>query len=111
MKENQTANDEQVSKLLHKWRVDATPAPHFREQVWRRIEHAEVEHEPRIWIGLGRLIDVILPKPKVAMAYVTVLAIIGVAAGSIVAQIRGQQLNRTLSEQYVQSIDPYKASG
>ena len=111
MKENRTVSDKQLSTLLREWRVEAPVPLRFQEQVWRHIERAQAEYGLTIWLGIRRFIDVLLPRPKVALVYITVLAIIGVAAGLTVGQIRGQRLNRALSEQYVQSIDPYRSAG
>jgi hypothetical protein len=59
--------------------------------------------------GLARLVEVVLPRPKVAFAYVAVLLILGVTAGSVTAQIKSSQLDATLKARYVQAVDPYRA--
>jgi hypothetical protein len=109
--QERSGEDEGLSKLLREWHVEASVAPGFQEQVWRRIELAEGDDRVTVWMGLRRLVDVLLPRPKFALAYVTALAVLGVAAGAIAGQIRERQVARTLGERYVQSIDPYHVAG
>ena len=110
MKPNQPPdNDERLRGVLREWVVDASLPPRFQEQVWQRIAKTEARPEPAAWMGWWRLIEVILPRPKFAFAYLSVLLVFGVAAGSVAAQIKTSRLDSKLSLRYVQSIDPYRA--
>jgi hypothetical protein len=110
MKPNQNPdNDERLRGVLREWVVDAPLPPRFQEQVWQRIARSETRPEPTQWAGLLRLVEVILPRPKFAFAYLSVLLVFGVAAGSVAAQITTSRLDSKLSLRYVQSIDPYRA--
>ncbi len=102
-------NENALNKVLRQWTVDAPLPPRFQEQVWQRIGKREARSEPAPWAGLWRLIDVVLPRPRFAYAYLAILLVSGVAAGSVAAQIRTNRLDSELSMRYVQSIDPYRA--
>ncbi len=102
-------NDEQLRTVLRQWAVETPLPPRFQEGVWQRIQRAELRPEPGLWAGLLQLIEVRLPRPKVAFSYVAALVVLGVAAGSVTAQIRSSQTNTILSERYVQLVDPYHA--
>lgn len=111
MKPNQQSenNEEQLRSVLREWVVETPLPPRFQEQVWHRIEEAETPLGTGFWAGVSRLIDVVLPRPKIAFSYIAALLLLGVAAGSVAGQIKSSHLNATLSERYVQSIDPYRA--
>ncbi len=102
-------NDDALGKVLRQWTVDAPLPPRFQEQVWQRIAKSETRAEPVARAGLWRLIEVVLPRPRFAYAYLAVLLVAGIAAGSVAAQIKTSRLDSELSLRYVQSIDPYRA--
>jgi hypothetical protein len=109
MKTNQAPdNDERLRTVLNEWVVDAPLPPRFQDQVWQRIARAEVPSGSSFWAGLVRLVEVVLPRPGIAFSYVAALLVLGVAAGSVTAQIRSSHLDATLSARYVQSVDPYR---
>ncbi|HXP63791.1 MAG TPA: hypothetical protein VN829_25010 [Dongiaceae bacterium] len=103
-------NDEPLRALLRKWVVHPTLPPRFQEQVWQRIERTNVRPKAALWPALARLADALLPRPKLAVGYATVLLAVGVAAGSWAAQIHSSRLDAALGLRYVQSLDPYKAA-
>lgn len=111
MKTNQPSehDDEQLNSVLRNWVVDTPLPPRFQEQVWRRIAKSETPDRLGFWAGLSRWIEAALPRPKVAFSYVAALLLLGVTAGSLVAQAKSTQFNASLSERYMQSIDPYRA--
>ncbi len=111
MKPNQQPdpNDEQLQSVLRQWVVDTPLPPRFQEQVWRRIERAETPAGAGFWAVLSQWIEAALPRPKVALSYITALLLLGVTAGSLAAQAKSSQLNTALSTKYVQSIDPYRS--
>jgi hypothetical protein len=102
-------NDEHLRAVLRGWVVDTPLPPRFQDQVWQRIARAEVRPESGFWTGLIRLVEVALPRPKIALSYVSTLLVLGVAAGSMAAQVRSSHVNADLSARYVQSLDPYRA--
>lgn len=102
-------NEDALNKVLRQWTVDTPLPPRFQEQVWQRIAKSEAPTEPAPWAGLWRLIEVVLPRPRFAYAYLAILLGSGVAAGSVAAQMKTNRLDSELSMRYVQSIDPYRA--
>ena len=102
-------NDEHLRAGLREWVVDNPLPPRFQEQVWQRIARAEARPESGLWRRLIRLVEEALPRPRIAFSYVATLLILGVAAGSVTAQLRSSHLNADLSTRYVQSMDPYRA--
>jgi hypothetical protein len=101
--------DAALDKVLGQWKVNSTLPPRFQEQVWQRIAKAQAQPEPVAWVGLWRVVEAILPRPRFAYSYLAVLLASGVAAGSLAAQIKTNRLDSELSMRYVQSIDPYRA--
>ena len=102
-------DDDALRKVLRQWTVDTPLPPRFQEQVWQRITKAETRPEPTAWTGLRRLIEIVVQRPRFAYAYLAVLLVFGVAAGSWAAQIKTTRMDSELSLRYVQSIDPYRA--
>ena len=102
-------NDEPLRSVLREWRVDAPLPPQFQEQVWQRIERAETKPQSGPWAGLLRLLEVVLPRPKFAFAYLLVFLAFGVGAGAVAAQLKTNRLDSELGLRYVQSVDPYRA--
>jgi hypothetical protein len=102
--------DDNLSALLRSWSVDAPLPPRFRDDVWRRIARTEKSVQP-LAASLRRWLESILPRPKIALSYVTTLLLIGMATGLWVAQVERSRLKATLGSRYVQSIDPYLAEG
>lgn len=111
MKPNQDfESDERLRALLRSWVLDTPLPPRFQERVWQRIERADLQPDSPFWAGLLRLVEVALPRPKVAFAYVTVLLALGLTAGALAAQAKTTHTDAALGLRYVQSVDPYKAS-
>jgi hypothetical protein len=102
-------NDDHLRAGLREWVVDKPLPPRFQDQVWQRIARTEVRSESGFWAGLIRLVEVALPRPKIALSYVATLLLLGVAAGSMTAQVRSSHVNADLSARYVLSLDPYRA--
>ncbi len=100
--------DDTLDGVLRQWTVDASLLPRFQEHVWSRIARAEQQPAPSFWAGVSRLIEVVLPRPKVALAYLAAFLALGVAAGSLTAEARSNRLESELSLRYVQSLDPYR---
>jgi|SRR5678816_4159033 hypothetical protein len=102
-------NDEHLRAVLRGWVVDTPLPPRFQDQVWQRITRTEIRLQPGFWGSLIRLVEVALPRPKIALSYVATLLVLGVAAGSMTAQVRSSHVNADLGARYVQSLDPYRA--
>lgn len=110
MKSQEPENRDCLDAVLHEWSLETSLPARFQEQVWQRIARAQARPDATPWGGLLRLVAVVLPRPKVALAYVTTLLVLGVAAGSWAAQLKASHLQANLGLRYVQSIDPYRAS-
>ena len=103
MKNNRTT----LEQTLQEWRVTTPLPPRFQEQVWKRIERAEI---PSISVleALRAWIAVAFARPAFAVAYVSVLLVAGLAFGFVQANAKAAHLDRQLEARYVQSIDPYQ---
>ena len=110
MSEQGLENQEPLEALLREWTVEAGLPPRFREEVWQRIARGQARQAPAWWAGLMRLLEVVLPRPKVAFGCVAALLVLGIAAGSWAAQIKSNRLQAALGLRYVQSLDPYRAA-
>jgi hypothetical protein len=110
MKPNQTSEDnESLGRVLRQWTVDAPLPPRFQEQVWQRIARAEAAAAPSLWVLISRWLENVLPRPKFAFAYVAVLLVAGVTAGSLAAQVSTSRMETDLSLRYVRTLDPFQA--
>jgi hypothetical protein len=103
-------NEERLDRVLRAWTVDSPLPPRFQEQVWQRVERAENRPELTIAAGFRRLLEIVLPRPKVACTYLAILLALGIVAGAWTAQVRASRLDADLSLRYVQSLDPYRTS-
>jgi len=110
MKPNQTPEDNaSLGRVLHQWTVEAPLPPRFQEQVWQRIARAEAAAASSLWASFSRWLENVLPRPKFAFAYVAVLLVAGVTAGSLAAQVTTSRLETDLSMRYVRTLDPFQA--
>ena len=109
MKSKRPTDDfEPVRKLMQEWKVPALLPPRFNEGVWRRIEQSEVNTKRSFWPVITEWLAAVLPRPAVAVSYVTVLLALGIAAGYWQARTHAVHLDHELGSRYVQSVDPYQ---
>ena len=99
-----------MDKVLRRWTVNTPLPPRFQEQVWRRIQGAETRRASALWGPIQRWLESVLPRPKMALTYVTTLMVFGMAAGSVTAQIRTSRVEASLGARYLQAVDPYYAA-
>ncbi len=102
-------SDERLHAVLREWVVETPLPPGFQERVWERIAKTEAPPRTSFWAALTAVVEKALPRPRVAFSYVAALAVLGVVAGSVTAQLEKSHLKATLSARYVQSVDPYRA--
>src|SRR5262245_43202587 len=100
-------NDTKLERVLQEWRVTSPLPPRFTEQVWKRIERAEIPSISvidalRTWFALT------FARPAFAFAYVLVLITAGVAFGLVQANQQTARWDRQLETGYVRSVDPYQ---
>jgi hypothetical protein len=99
--------DEGLQRTLRQWTVDAPLPPRFQEHVWARIASADAPPETSFREVIEQWLEVVLPRPKVAFGYVAALLALGLAAGSIAAQVQTNRLETSLSARYVHAVNPY----
>ncbi len=100
--------DEGLSKVLGEWRVSASLAPRFQEQVWNRIECTETR-ESLLQLILRR-VSAAMARPSLAVSYIAILLFLGLAAGYWQAQAANAHAEQMLSSRYVQLMNPYQSS-
>ena len=109
MNPNRTVEEnEALGQVLRQWTVDAPLPRRFQEQVWQRIARAEASAAPGWRVPFSHWLEVVLPRPGFALAYVAVLLVAGVTAGSLAAQVRNSRLETDLSLRYVRALDPFQ---
>jgi hypothetical protein len=97
------APDQNLIALLRENRPAPALPPRFRQNVWRRIEDAEVAAESESW--LTALAALIL-RPRFAVATAAVLLLAGIVAG----MADGRQLARhDARENYLAAVAPHVA--
>jgi hypothetical protein len=95
------ASDQNLTALLRQNRSAPALPPRFQQNVWRRIEAAEVAAESESW--LAALAALIL-RPRFAVATAAVLLLAGIFAG----MADGRQLARHDAQQnYLASVAPH----
>ena len=111
MKPNhQQADDAPLDALLQEWKPQPSLPPRFQEQVWRRIERAEIAPAPTATLAqvFAALVASKLPRPALAMAYLAVLLVIGAGAGWGQARQETARVRTELGARYAQAVDPYQ---
>ena len=100
-------NDTELKSLLQEWRITSALPPRFTEQVWKRIERAEV---PGISLvdAVSAWFAMAFARPAFAAAYVSALLVMGLTLGFVQANNKSARWERQLEARYVQSIDPYQ---
>lgn len=99
---------EPIRKLMRDWTVTAPLPPRFNEGVWRRIEQSEASPTLMIWLAVADWVATVLPRPTVAVSYVTMLLLIGISAGHWQVRNHTAHVDHELGARYVQSVDPYQ---
>ena len=105
-------NDPALSAVLREWKSAVSLPPRFQEQVWQRIERAERKaHLPALaWDRLLNWIATVLPQPALAVAYVTVLLVVGATVGWSQARQETTRVSSELGARYAQAVDPYQTT-
>jgi hypothetical protein len=102
-------NNERLKDALRTWSVQTPLPPRFQENVWQRIEAAErLQQTATPWTFFLHWLSQTIARPAVAVAYVTVLAVIGVTFGLKQVQDKSAHLESRLGQRYVQSVDPFQ---
>ena len=105
-------NDPALSAVLREWKSTGSLLPRFQEQVWQRIERAERKaHLPALaWDRLLDWIATVLPRPALAVAYVTVLLVVGATVGWNQARQETTRVTSDLGARYALAVDPYQTT-
>jgi len=105
---------EAVRRVLREWQVTSPLPPRFAENVWRRIEQAELAASPAssttLWAVVKTWLALTLPRPAFAIAYVSVLVVAGLLAGYWHARVETMSWDKALASRYVQAVDPLQRS-
>ena len=108
----ESENPELLRKVMREWRVTEPLPPRFQEGVWRKIQQAESSATPAttttLWCVCRAWVAAALPRPAVAVAYLSVLLVAGMTAGYWQARQTTAHLDNELGSRYVQSVDPYQ---
>ncbi len=107
--ENETPSEEALDKLLRTWQVRTPLPPRFQDGVWQRIARDERPVSETLWVKLGHLAESLLPRPKVAYAYIIALLLVGGAAGTWAAQAKNNRMDEALRVRYLQTLDPFRS--
>jgi hypothetical protein len=100
--------DQELTKLLQAWKVDAQLSPRFQEAVWHRIERSELPAPIPFWAVVASWLEAAFARPALGTAYIALLLFAGVGAGYWHVGDRVAQANSALRARYVQTVDPYQ---
>lgn len=106
------SKNDSLSALLQEWKINAELPPRFQENVWRGIERAETRPLPGVSMAemLKALLERVLPRPAMALAYIAVMLAVGGTVGLAHGHQESRRLIAELEMRYVQSVDPYQAN-
>ncbi|MCI0541551.1 MAG: hypothetical protein L0Z50_40655 [Verrucomicrobiales bacterium] len=114
MKNNESGKDDEALRaLLKAWQPDAVLPPRFQETVWRRIKRAEQTPMPAavsVWDRIANWIEMLSPRPSLALSCLGLLLAIGMTAGWAQARHETARVGDELGARYVQSVDPYQVT-
>jgi hypothetical protein len=110
-KNQESGNDVRLDALLRTWDPVAPLVPQFRQDVWRRIERAQAMSSPALALAhvFARWSLALLPRPALAMAYLSLLLLLGAGFGWSQARQETARVTAQLSSRYAQALDPYQA--
>ena len=94
--------------MLHQWKTEAPLPPRFAEGVWQRIERNERPAAEDVWAVLRGWLSGMFLRPSLAVSYVAMLLLVGLAAGYWQGRAGSQRVEERLSMQYVHAVDPYQ---
>jgi hypothetical protein len=95
--------DERLRSLLRESRAAPPLPPRFQESVWRRIESGEVPRDVRI---LEQWLDSVAAwvlRPRLALAGVAAMLLIGIAIGALQADRAAEDIAK---HRYVAAVSP-----
>jgi hypothetical protein len=106
---HQTADDgdNKLDRILKSWEISAPLPPRFKENVWEAIARADSRPASMFSSTWMRLLEVVLPRPKVAISFAAILLVAGAAAGHLAAESQNSRLESDLGARYVQTISPF----
>jgi len=112
MKINPGQNEVPLERPLRAWQLNTPLPPRFQEQVWRRIADADAKNTTTtLWSVFRNWCQLAFARPAIAVAYAAVLLFIGSSTGYLQARHKSVVIENSLSERYVQSLDPYQKTG
>jgi len=112
MKINPGQNEVPLERPLRAWQLNTPLPPRFQEQVWRRIADADAKNTTTtLWSVFRNWCQLAFARPAIAVAYAVVLLFIGSGTGYWQARHKSVVIENSLSERYVQSLDPYQKTG
>jgi hypothetical protein len=96
--QTQHSDDHELRKLLRESRSEPGLPPRFQENVWQRIEQAEVHGRSSNWF---EALAGLLLKPRFVVASIGVVLLIGTLLGSLEGQSRARLVAQ---ERYIASV-------
>jgi len=93
---------ERLQTLLHEARPAPALPPRFHEQVWERIERAELPREAPGGFWLDALMRRLL-RPQILVAGATALALVSGVAGALGGSLAAKEVAKA---RYIESVAP-----
>jgi hypothetical protein len=97
---NMNPDDTKLSEVLRAARLSPSLPPRFQENVWRRIEDADIPVKSDSW--LDALAALVL-RPRFALATAAALIVAGALLGAHEGNLTA---NQTAQEQYLAAVEP-----
>jgi hypothetical protein len=109
MRLENTAPDEKLDELLREWKVEESLPPRFGERVWQRVARQEDRRTTTVLDRLSGWVGQALARRSVAVSYVALLLLVGLAAGYWQARSTEARTDERLGLRYVHLVDPYQS--
>ena len=100
--------DRALNRLLRAWKVESSLPPRFDEGVWKKVERADSAGTANLWTVLRIRMAEAFARPSLAVSYVVLLLLLGLAAGYWQGRVGSQRAEEKFSAQYVAAVDPYQ---
>jgi hypothetical protein len=103
MKENMNPDDAKLTALLRESRVSPSLPPRFQENVWRRIEDAEMPVAPAPGLSWLDALAALVLRPRFVLASAAALVVAGALLGARAGDLAANQAAQT---QYLTAVAP-----
>lgn len=98
-------NDD-LSKALRAWKVEASVPASFQRDVWRRVSVRQEARQNSFWAKLAHALSALVSRPRYAFALIAVFFFTSISVAHVQARETNARHSKILAARYAASIDP-----